>query len=315
MEQVVDLALPEYFERISAEATFQEQLSVIDMDNSRRSPVQVKNYPIRLKGYSLIFVLSGEITIGINYLSHTLKKNTVMQVYPDDIIEHTAYSADFKGYLIIHSAELKKEIMAMTSGIRLQQAGQLKKLHTRQELSEEESLRLRKQVELIKSYIPDKEHVYHSYVIKNQIINLFFDLDNCRWHRYGDGELGLSRSETLRQRFRELLMEECRMHREVTFYADKLCVTSDYLSKVVREYDGQSAAKWIINAVITEAKILLREPDKTINQIAIELNFPDLHSGSSLKGIQVSHHWSTRKVKRQRMALEFKQPVLVQINR
>ena len=40
MEQVVDLALPEYFERISAEATFQEQLSVIDMDNSRRSPVQ-----------------------------------------------------------------------------------------------------------------------------------------------------------------------------------------------------------------------------------------------------------------------------------
>ncbi len=76
----------------------------------------------------------------------------------------------------------------MTSGIRLQQAGQLKKLHTRQELSEEESLRLRKQVELIKSYIPDKEHVYHSYVIKNQIINLFFDLDNCRWHRYGDGE-------------------------------------------------------------------------------------------------------------------------------
>ena len=275
MEQVVDLALPEYFERISAEATFQEQLSVIDMDNSRRSPVQVKNYPIRLKGYSLIFVLSGEITIGINYLSHTLKKNMVMQVYPDDIIEHTAYSADFKGYLIIHSAELKKEIMAMTSGIRLQQAGQLKKLHTRQELSEEESQRLRKQVELIKSYIPDKEHVYHSYVIKNQIINLFFDLDNCRWHRYGDGELGLSRSETLRQRFRELLMEECRMHREVTFYADKLCVTSDYLSKVVREYDRQSAAKWIINAVITEAKILLREPDKTINQIAIELNFPD----------------------------------------
>ena len=32
MEQVVDLALPEYFERISAEATFQEQLSVIDIE-------------------------------------------------------------------------------------------------------------------------------------------------------------------------------------------------------------------------------------------------------------------------------------------
>ena len=275
MEQVVDLALPEYFERISAEATFQEQLSVIDMDNSRRSPVQVKNYPIRLKGYSLIFVLSGEITIGINYLSHTLKKNMVMQVYPDDIIEHTAYSADFKGYLIIHSAELKKEIMAMTSGIRLQQAGQLKKLHTRQELSEEESLRLRKQVELIKSYIPDKEHVYHSYVIKNQIINLFFDLDNCRWHRYGDGELGLSRSETLRQRFRELLMEECRMHREVTFYADKLCLTPRYLNTVIRQASQQTVMDWINQSIILEAKVLLKHSNLLVYQISDELNFPN----------------------------------------
>ena len=72
----------------------------------------------------------------------------------------------------------------MTSGIRLQQAGQLKKLHTRQELSEEESLRLRKQVELIKSYIPDKEHVYHSYVIKNQIINGILNLDYNGWICY-----------------------------------------------------------------------------------------------------------------------------------
>lgn len=49
MEQVVDLALPEYFERISAEATFQERLSVIDIDNSRRSPVQVKKLSDTLK--------------------------------------------------------------------------------------------------------------------------------------------------------------------------------------------------------------------------------------------------------------------------
>lgn len=275
MENIVDFSLSEYFERIAAATTFQEQLSVVEMDNSLRSPVQSKNYPMRLKAYSLLMVLSGEITIRVSYQSHTLKKNTVMHLHPDDIIEYTAYSADFKGYLIIHSAGFKAEIMAMTSGIRLQQAGLLKKLYTKQELSEEESLHLRKQIELIKDYISDKGHLYHSYVIKNQIINLFFDLDSIRWHKHGDGELGLSRNEILRQRFRELLVEECRLHREVSFYADKLCVTPDYLSKVIREYDGQSAARWIINAVITEAKILFREPDRTISQIATELNFPD----------------------------------------
>lgn len=275
MEKVVDLVLSEYFKRIAAKATFQEQLSVVEMDNSLRSPVQSKNYPMRLKAYSLIMVLSGEITIGVSYQLHRLGKNMIMQLYPDDIIEHTAYSADFKGYLIIQSAEFRAEIMAMTSGIRLEQAGQLKKLHTEQELSEEEGLRLSKQIEIIKGYIADTRHLYRANVIKNQIINIFFDLDSYRWHKYGGGEIALSRNEVLRQRFRELLMEKCRSCREVGYYAGELCVSPDYLSRVVREYDGQSAAKWIINAVITEAKIQLREPDKTISQIATELNFSD----------------------------------------
>lgn len=96
-----------------------------------------------------------------------------MQVYPDDIIEHTAYSADFKGYLIIHSAELKKEIMAMTSGIRLQQAGQLKKLHTRQELSEEESLQFgENRLNSLKVIFLIKNTSTTLMIIKNQIINL-----------------------------------------------------------------------------------------------------------------------------------------------
>lgn len=61
MEKIVDLALAEYFKRIAVKDTFQKQLSVIDMDNSYQLPGDSKNYPIRLKAYSLIMVLSGEI--------------------------------------------------------------------------------------------------------------------------------------------------------------------------------------------------------------------------------------------------------------
>lgn len=275
MGEVVDFVLSEYFERIAAKATFQQQLSIIDMDSSIPIPAQSGNYPIRLKAYSLIMVFSGEITIDVNYQSHVLKKNTVMQLNPDDIMEHTAYTPDFKGYLIVLSAEFRLEIMAITSGIRLHQVCQLKELHTSQVLNERESLRIRNQIELIKSYMQEKEHIYHSFVIKNQIINLLSDLGNSYWLKYGDGEIALSHNEMLRQRFRELLIKKCKTRRDVGYYAGELCVTPDYLSRVVREYDGKSAAKWIINAIITEAKILLREPDKTISQIATELNFPD----------------------------------------
>lgn len=75
MEQVVDLALPEYFERISAEATFQEQLSVIDMDNSRRSPVQVKNYPIRLKATPSSLFFRRNYNRNKLFVAHTEKEH------------------------------------------------------------------------------------------------------------------------------------------------------------------------------------------------------------------------------------------------
>jgi len=275
MSKISDLSLSDYFERLSYTETFQKQLSVIDMGNIPDLDAGRKNYPMRLKAYSLLLVLAGEIKLGINYDLKILTGNTIMQLSPNDIIEHTAYSSDFKGYLIICSAGLRAEMLSMTASIQLQKAEQLKYIHPMQRLTEEQKSHLIIQVELIKKYIADKAHLHYDIVIKNQVINLFLDIDSIRWSKYGDGEIQPSRNEILRWKFRELLVQNCRQHRDVGFYADKLCVTADHLSRVVREFDRQSAGKWITNAVITEAKILLRKPDKTINQIAQDLNFPD----------------------------------------
>ena len=97
------------------------------------------------------------------------------------------------------------------------------------------------------------------------MINLLLDITNSRWKKYGEREISFSRNEIIRQRFHELLLGNCRKHRDVGFYAQELCVTPDYLSKIIRECDGQSALKWITNAVVTEAKLLLRRPDMNVS--------------------------------------------------
>ena len=196
---------------------------------------------MQLEASSLILVVSGEMQIEVDYLPYTLKRSTVMQLLADNIIGNVSHTPGFRGYLLLFSPELKQEIMSLTSSIRLPEAGNLKRLYPEQSLTDDECA-----------------------IVLNRIER-----------KYGEREISFSRNEIIRQRFHELLLGNCRKHRDVGFYAQELCVTPDYLSKIIRECDGQSALKWITNAVVTEAKLLLRRPDMNVSQVAIELNFPD----------------------------------------
>jgi AraC family transcriptional activator of pobA len=61
--------------------------------------------------------------------------------------------------------------------------------------------------------------------------------------------------------------------RGVNFYARKLCITPKHLSWAVKEVSGKTAGTWIDEAVILEAKTLLKSSDMNIQQISEELNF------------------------------------------
>lgn len=66
--------------------------------------------------------------------------------------------------------------------------------------------------------------------------------------------------------------------RSVNFYASKLFISPKYLSLLVKEATGRSAARWIDHFVIMEAKNLLRYSGKNIQQVAYSLNFSNQSS-------------------------------------
>ena len=81
-------------------------------------------------------------------------------------------------------------------------------------------------------------------------------------------------SETERvARFRQLVDEHYLMESGVEFYADRLCVTPNYLNKLVRTALGQSTKQFIQNRRIEEAKRLLRYTDLSVTDIAEHLNY------------------------------------------
>lgn len=101
----------------------------------------------------------------------------------------------------------------------------------------------------------------------------FFYGFGYQFHKIPD-EMNKSRQDILVEKFLALVGENYRTHRDPQFYADKMFLTPKHLSKVLKQKSRKSAAEWIEDHVILEAKALLKSTNKSVLQISDELNFP-----------------------------------------
>lgn len=62
---------------------------------------------------------------------------------------------------------------------------------------------------------------------------------------------------------------------DAKFYADKMNITPNYLNKIIKEALGISAYGYILNRIVSEAKVLLRLTDISIKELANRLGFDD----------------------------------------
>ena len=76
-------------------------------------------------------------------------------------------------------------------------------------------------------------------------------------------------------RFTTLVNEHAACEHSIAFYADRLCLTPNYLGAVIREASGQTVMQWIHRYIIQQAKLQLKYSDQPIWQIAESLNFPN----------------------------------------
>ena len=105
-----------------------------------------------------------------------------------------------------------------------------------------------------------------------------------------------TRKEELANKFFGLIMKHFK--EDVAFYADKLCITSKYLTMVIKETSGKSAKDWIVEYIILEIKALLKNTSLNIQEIAIKTNFANQsslgrffrkHTGMSLSQYRMSN--------------------------
>lgn len=85
----------------------------------------------------------------------------------------------------------------------------------------------------------------------------------------------LNHSRAVLNRFWSLLTKNSPQIRSVKFYAERLCITPDYLYKICRRVYGVSPKELIDEMLMVEIKTLLSDTTLSVKQIAERLHFED----------------------------------------
>lgn len=102
------------------------------------------------------------------------------------------------------------------------------------------------------------------------------------------------KANNLSDRFFRLLATNYKNSRSVKFYAERLNLTPKYLSTAIKRVTGRPILDWIHEAILIDAKMLLRTTDMTVQEIADHLNFSSpsafvqffkKHTGKTPKGL------------------------------
>jgi AraC-like DNA-binding protein len=76
-------------------------------------------------------------------------------------------------------------------------------------------------------------------------------------------------------RFLTLIASERYKRRQVSYYADKLCLTPKYLSIVCQRVSGKAPMQWITESTMEDCYLMLRDTNKTVKEISDSLGFPN----------------------------------------
>ena len=230
--------------------------------------------PMRLNALILFLVFSGSCELEIDYTNYTLDRGTFVTIMPTHVVRFHAIAPDLQGRLVMVS----RSFLEQTAPAR--RSPNVHYMYVRKNpcarLETPEMTLLGDCMQEIRRKIRRRTHLLQRDMLQNALVGFFIEIANIMMRKGGMVVPPvLSRKEELLDRFLQLLAEYGRKEHGVAFYAEKLFITPQYLTAVLKEQTGRPANKWIDEALAIEAKILLKMPQVTVQEVAAVLNFSD----------------------------------------
>lgn len=267
----------EVIEELGVTDCYQEDLLFLEYDKALvKSRGETLFSHARLNALALFLVLEGEADLTVDHMPYKLIKGSFLTLMPSHTLRMIHVDEDFRGYLIAVSSSFMNDYGLF----RQKNTSMLRYMEIRKnpcaifEPSEAEVVR--DQMLLVRSKIRQKDHYFYKEIMQNALAGLMLELGNIfSAKKEFTASPALSRKEDLLEQFLKLLFENCREQHGVAYYAERLFITPQYLSLILKTLTGKSANKWIDDALIMEARVLLKAPQATVQQVADLLHFSD----------------------------------------
>lgn len=265
-----------FLECLQGVASIEGELSVFNFADVRKevSPefkVEV-HQPQKYDFFIVAKHLSGSIRLKINMEEYELSGGgRMLQLSPGQIVSIEEVSDDFDANVVFLSRHFIESMMVYISG---SMPFRMNISHPVISSPSEEELRIEEMFFNAARYIVNHSNSQYRLQVMQHIMMAIFYASNAPSRLNDNGERVRTNADVLSKQFMDLVKENFRTERQLKFYADTLCITPRYLSRVVKECTGASAAEWIERYVVLEARALLKSTTMTIQQISDSLNFP-----------------------------------------
>ena len=236
------------------------------------SQVPLTHHPSRMNAMVIAICLKGSLKLGINLQEYQIIQNSLLLIFPEQIIQNLGSDDDFSGLFIIISPHfMDRSFKSLKELIPFM-------LYAKDnpciQLSNDEVHVIQEYHSFLWQKVKMNNNNYRREVTKGILFALFYDIYNIIDKRIPtENNCGMSRKEELFKMFMNEVADNYKKERSVSFYANKLCLTPKHLSGVVKEVSGKTAGEWIDRLVILEARAMLKTTEMSIQQIAEHLNF------------------------------------------
>lgn len=230
--------------------------------------IPIEGQPYRLTEGRVVFFRAGTLRLRINLREVEFKESDLLAVSPGTVFEFLYISSDLDLAMLAFSNSLmenwQKEDLLQTY---------LQGIVFASIFNSEGRQRMEQLFALLWEVVHDRPFPRAS--VQSLISLYFHQLDFVRKRSQSTERQQHTRQEDIFNRFLELVNKYAVRERSIAFYADWLFLTPRYLSTLVRQASGRTVMDWVNEAVMQEAKLMLRHTDKLVYQIADELNFPN----------------------------------------
>ena len=226
----------------------------------------------KLEGGAIYFCRKGWAHATIDLKDYEIVENTQVVLLPGTIIRINGCSSDFTASFFGFPKEMFMEACMRFEPIFFR----FIKEQPCYVLPQENTGAINGLIRATTAIYNDRENRFRNQIARNHLQSFMFDIYYKCYRYFGKHKIeGGTRQDEIFKSFVSLVHEHCASQREVSFYADKLCISTKYLTGICKAVTGDSAKKIIDDFAILEIKVLLQSTELTVQEIADRLHFPD----------------------------------------